>query len=51
MQLFIGNNNYSSWSIRPWVLLRQFDIPFDEVIKRSYPLPVVALSGLKPNVV
>ncbi|MFI2809706.1 MULTISPECIES: glutathione S-transferase family protein [Microbulbifer] len=29
-RLFIGNKNYSSWSLRPWVLLRQLDIPFDE---------------------
>ena len=34
MQLFIGNKNYSSWSMRPWVLMRQFDIPFDEVMVR-----------------
>ncbi len=31
MQLFIGNKNYSSWSMRPWVLLRQFGLPFEEV--------------------
>ena len=29
--LVIGNKNYSSWSLRPWLLLRQFDIAFDEV--------------------
>ena len=29
-QLFIANKNYSSWSLRPWVLLRHLDIPFDE---------------------
>jgi glutathione S-transferase len=34
MQLYIGNKNYSSWSMRPWVLLRQFDIPFEEVMVR-----------------
>jgi glutathione S-transferase len=34
MQLYIGNKNYSSWSMRPWVLMRQFDIPFDEVMVR-----------------
>jgi glutathione S-transferase len=34
MQLVIGNKNYSSWSMRPWVLLRQFDIAFDEVMAR-----------------
>ncbi|MEY2893291.1 MAG: hypothetical protein RJA98_3199 [Pseudomonadota bacterium] len=31
MQLIIGNKNYSSWSMRPWVLLRQAGIAFEEV--------------------
>lgn len=31
MQLVIGNKNYSSWSMRPWVLLRHFEIPFEEI--------------------
>jgi glutathione S-transferase len=30
MKLVIGNKNYSSWSLRPWIFLRYFDIPFDE---------------------
>ena len=34
MKLLIGNKNYSSWSMRPWVLLTQFDIPFEEVMVR-----------------
>jgi len=34
MQLYIGNKNYSSWSMRPWVALRQFGIPFEEVMLR-----------------
>ncbi|MFM2059685.1 MAG: hypothetical protein RLY71_4070 [Pseudomonadota bacterium] len=34
MQLYIGNKNYSSWSMRPWVLMRQFKLPFDEVLVR-----------------
>ena len=34
MQLFIGNKNYSSWSMRPWVLMTQAGIPFDEVLLR-----------------
>ena len=29
-QLYIANKNYSSWSLRPWVLMRQLDIPFEE---------------------
>lgn len=31
MHLVIGNKNYSSWSMRPWVLMAQFGIGFDEV--------------------
>jgi glutathione S-transferase len=34
MQLYIGNKNYSSWSMRPWVLLTQFEIPFEEKMLR-----------------
>jgi glutathione S-transferase len=29
--LVIGNKAYSSWSLRPWIALRQSAIPFDEV--------------------
>ncbi len=29
--LVIGNKNYSSWSFRPWLLLRHFAIDFDEL--------------------
>jgi glutathione S-transferase len=31
MQLVIGNKNYSSWSMRPWVLMKHFGLPFEEV--------------------
>ena len=34
LQLYIGNKNYSSWSMRPWVLLRQAGIAFEEVSVR-----------------
>ena len=34
MQLVIGNKNYSSWSMRPWVLMRQQGIPFTERMLR-----------------
>ena len=30
MILYIANKNYSSWSLRPWVLMRELDIPFQE---------------------
>ena len=29
--LVIGSKNYSSWSLRPWLLLRQFGVDFDEI--------------------
>ncbi len=31
LTLVIGNKNYSSWSMRPWVLMKQLGIAFDEV--------------------
>ncbi len=34
LQLYIGNKNYSSWSMRPWVLLKQAGIEFEEVMVR-----------------
>jgi glutathione S-transferase len=34
MQLYIGNKNYSSWSMRPWVLMTNAGIAFDEVMVR-----------------
>jgi glutathione S-transferase len=34
LQLYIGNKNYSSWSMRPWVMLRQAGIPFEEILVR-----------------
>jgi glutathione S-transferase len=30
LQLYIGNKNYSSWSMRPWVLLTQAGLAFEE---------------------
>ena len=34
LQLYIGNKNYSSWSMRPWVLMREAGIPFEEKLLR-----------------
>ncbi len=34
LKLYIGNKNYSSWSMRPWVLLTQAGIAFEEVMLR-----------------
>lgn len=30
-QLVVGDKNYSSWSLRPWLLMRMFEIPFGEI--------------------
>ncbi|MEM9355531.1 MAG: glutathione S-transferase family protein [Pseudomonadota bacterium] len=32
MHLYIGNKNYSSWSLRAWLLLRAFDLEFKETL-------------------
>jgi len=29
-ELYIANKNYSSWSLRPWVLMRELALPFTE---------------------
>jgi glutathione S-transferase len=31
MQLVIANKAYSSWSLRPWLVARHFEIPFEEI--------------------
>lgn len=30
MKLLLGNKNYSSWSLRPWLVLKHFDIEFED---------------------
>lgn len=32
MKLLIGNRNYSTWSMRPWLVLKHFDIPFEDEV-------------------
>ena len=34
LKLYVGNKNYSSWSMRPWVAMTQADIAFEEVYVR-----------------
>ena len=54
MKLIIGNRNYSSWSLRPWILMRAKDINFEEVRIPLYQpgseeaLAQVSASGLVP---
>lgn len=31
LQLVIGNKNLSSWSLRPWLVLKHFGLPFQEI--------------------
>lgn len=34
MKLIVANKNYSSWSLRPWLVMRHFGIAFDEELAR-----------------
>lgn len=48
--LTIGNKAYSSWSLRPWILLTHFDIPFEEtVIPLDQPETPAAIGAASPN--
>ena len=48
--LFIANKAYSSWSLRPWLLLTAFGIPFDETVIPMYrPDTKAAMLAVSPN--
>jgi glutathione S-transferase len=32
LRLIIGNKNYSSWSLRPWIAMKAAGIPFEETL-------------------
>jgi glutathione S-transferase len=50
MKLVIGDKNFSSWSMRPWVLLKHFGIAFDEVLIPLYgPESKAQLLKLSPS--
>ena len=34
--IYLGNKNYSSWSLRPWLVLKQTGVPFDEIVIPLY---------------
>jgi glutathione S-transferase len=36
LKLVIGNKNYSSWSMRPWLAMRAGNIPFEEIFIPLY---------------
>ena len=50
LKLYIGNKNYSSWSMRPWVLLEQTGIDFEEVMVRFGDDPFSVNSSFKQAV-
>ena len=35
-KLVLGNKNYSSWSMRPWLALKKANIEFDEIVIALY---------------
>lgn len=47
--LYLGNKNYSSWSLRPWLLMKHFGVPFREhmvsVAGRDYNAALKPLAG------
>ncbi len=46
LRLYIGNRRYSSWSLRPWILMRALDIPFEcEVIPFEETMGTAAYGG------
>lgn len=50
MKLVIGAKNYSSWSMRPWLLLSHFQLDFEEVIIKLFtPGYKVELSKYSPT--
>ncbi|WP_237480448.1 glutathione S-transferase family protein [Lichenibacterium dinghuense] len=50
LHLYIANKAYSSWSLRPWILLTQFGIPFDETVIPMYrPETRDAMLAVSPN--
>ena len=36
LTLVIANKTYSSWSLRPWLAMTHFDVPFDEIVIPLY---------------
>ena len=43
LKLVIANKLYSSWSLRPWMVLSAFEIPFEEIV-----IPLRAARQQKP---
>jgi glutathione S-transferase len=49
LQLLIGNRNYSSWSLRAWIMLRHAGLPFDELlVPLDHPGTAAAIRAFNP---
>lgn len=50
MKLVIGNKRYSSWSLRPWLVLQHFGIDFDEqLIRLDEPTTKAEILAVSPS--
>jgi glutathione S-transferase len=50
LRLIIGNKNYSSWSLRPWLVLRHLQIAFEEVrLALDTPAFAAQIGALSPT--
>ncbi|WP_395788402.1 glutathione S-transferase family protein [Aquimonas sp.] len=48
--LYIGNKNYSSWSLRPWLLMQQFGLAFeDRVLWLDTPQFAAEVAAVSPS--
>ena len=47
--LYVANKNYSSWSLRPWVLMRELGIVFDEQVRPFTEGPDLAFGDVSPS--
>jgi len=50
LKLLLGNKNYSSWSVRPWVVLKHLAVPFEErVIPLDQPTTAEEIRKYSPS--
>ena len=50
LKLFIGDKHLSSWSMRPWLLMKQFEIPFkEELIQLDKENTKIEISKISPS--
>ena len=50
LKIVLGNKNYSSWSLRPWLVLKHLGAPFEEqVIPLDQPSTAEQIRKLSPS--